>query len=170
MQKKIGRRERVRFAELPDRLHLPVFQSHRHPQSVAGTTSIMEPSVMKPTNVTECSRPVHQQPRNRGQTDHGITQINHGKVTGNFMAGDIPKTCGTHQNTTIDGGYLDTEESFTGDRCTRWRPLVNNMAHTTFTQSSLSVSSAVCESFFFRCTGKLETKSQFTAPQWLRGN
>ena len=44
-------------------------------------------------------------------------KISDGKVIGNMLAADIRKTYGTHQSTTLDGGYLNTERSFTRDRC-----------------------------------------------------
>ena len=69
-------------------------------------------------------------------------KINHGKSIGNTVAGDSHKTYGTHQNTTICAGYLDTAGSFTGDRRTQVTLMVNIMTHTTFTQSNLSISSA----------------------------
>ena len=88
------------FGSVNFQIHQPVFQSHRHPQREARTTSILEPSVVKPTNVTNCPRQVHQPQHNHGQTDHGLKQINQCKVIGDIVAGDIHKTCGTHQSTT----------------------------------------------------------------------
>ena len=46
----------------------------------------------------------------QSQHDHGrMDQINHGKVMCNFMGGDIPKICGTHQSTTIRGIRRDAQ-------------------------------------------------------------
>ena len=73
----------------------PVFMPN-HPTKVTWMTSIMEPSLIEPTSVTKCPKEVHQSQHNHGRMD----QINHGKVIGNIVAGDIRKTCGTHQSTT----------------------------------------------------------------------
>ena len=99
-------------------------------------------------------------------------------VIGNVLAGDIHKTCGTHQNTTVGGGHLDTVGSFTGDRWTQLTLLVNIMTQTTFLHSNLSVSFCCCESIIFRqeqtCDrifryiGEREAKSQFIAQDCLR--
>ena len=121
-------------------IHQLVLQSHPLPQREA-RTSIVEPSVIKPTNVTNCPRQVHQPQHNHGQT--GLKKINHVEVVGNIIAGDFHKTCGTRQSATTGGGYFDTKGSFTGDRWTKLTLLVNIMTHTTFTHSNLSVSSAV---------------------------
>ena len=75
-------RLRKDFGSVNYQIHQPVFQSHHHPQREARTTPIMEPSVIKPTNMTSCSRQVHQPQNNHGQTDHGLKKINHGKVFG----------------------------------------------------------------------------------------
>ena len=83
-----------------------------------------------------------------GQSDHGTKQINRGKVIGNTMAGDIRKTCGTHQNTTTGDGYFNTRGSFAEDRWTQLTLLVNIMTHTTFPQSTWSFSSAVLNPLF----------------------
>ena len=107
----------------------------------------MEPSLIESTNVTNCPKQVHQPQHTRGRTDHGLKRINHGKVIGNSLAGDIHNTYGAHQSTTISGGYLDTKGSFTGARWTQLTLLVNIMTHTTFTQSNLSVSSPVVNLF-----------------------
>ena len=69
--------------------------------------------------MTNCSRKVHQPPHNHGQTDHGLKQINHGKVIGNILVGDTHKNYGTQQSATIGGGYLNTTRSFTGGRWTQ---------------------------------------------------
>ena len=103
---------------------------------------------LMPTNVVNYLRPNHQLERNHGQTDHGIKEMNHGKVTGNTTAGDIHKNCGTNQDTTIGNAYLRTTRSFTGDRWTQLTQLVNIMTQTTFTQSNSSDSSAVVNSSF----------------------
>ena len=47
-----------------------------------------------PTSVINYLRPIRQPQRHHGQTDHGIKQINHGKVIGNIMGGGICNTCG----------------------------------------------------------------------------
>ena len=62
-------------------------------------------------------------------------RINHGKVFGKSMAGDIHKNCGTDQSTTIGVGYLDTKGSFTGDIWTQLTLFVNILTHTAFTES-----------------------------------
>ena len=43
---------------------------------------------------------------NHGRTDPGLKQINHGKIMGNIFAGDIHKTCGTHQSITFGCGHF----------------------------------------------------------------
>ena len=136
------------FGSVNFQIHQTVFQSHHHPQREAKTTSILELSVVKPTNVTNCPRQVHQPQHNHGQTDHGLKQINQFKVIGNIVARDIYKKCGTHQSTTTGGGNLNTKGSFTGDRWTQLIVLVNIMTHTTFTQSNLLASSAVVNPSF----------------------
>ena len=89
------------------------------------------------TNVTNCHGQVHQPQHNHGRTDHGLKKINHGNVIGNVLDGNIHKTSGTHQNTTIGGGFRGTFGSFTGDRWTQLTLLVNIMTHATFTLSNL---------------------------------
>ena len=76
-----------------------VVVSH-HPTEVTKTTSIVDPSLIKPTNMTNCPKQDHQPQHNHGRRDHGLKQINHG----NILARDIHKTCGTHQSITIGGG------------------------------------------------------------------
>ena len=80
--------QRKSFRSVNYQIHQPVFRSHHHPQREARTTSILELSVVKPTNVTNCPRQVHQPQHNHGQTDHGLKQINQIKVIGNIVAGD----------------------------------------------------------------------------------
>ena len=75
--------------------------------------------MIEPTNVINCPREFHQPQHHHGQTDHGLKEINHSKVICNILAGDIHKTCGTHQSTTFAGGYLNAKGSFTGDRRTQ---------------------------------------------------
>ena len=127
--------ECLRFCELPDS-PTPVFQSQHHPQREARTTSIVESSVIMPNNVTR-SAPghVHHPQHNHGQTDRGLKQkkINHGEVIRTLMAGDIRRTCGTHQSTTTGGGYLNTRRTFTRDRWSQLILLVIFMTHTTRT-------------------------------------
>ena len=129
-------------------IHQPVFPSHRQRTKVTRRTSFMELSLIEPTNLTNCPRQVHQPQHNHGRTDHGLQLIRHGKVIGNILFGDIHKTCGTHLNTTIGGGYHNPKGSFTADRWTQLALLANFMTHTTFTQSNLSVSSAVVKPLF----------------------
>ena len=100
-------------------IHQTAVVMRHQPTKVTRTTSIMEPSLIEPTNVTNCPKQLHQPQHNHGPTDHVLKQINHGKVIGNTMAGVIHKTCVTHQSTTTGGGYIDTEGSFTGDRWTQ---------------------------------------------------
>ena len=40
-----------------------------------------------------------------GEWINGLKKINHGKLA-TFLAGDIRKTCGTHESTTVGGGDL----------------------------------------------------------------
>ena len=61
---------------------------------------------------------------------------------------NIHKTCGTHQITTIGGGYQKTKVSFTGDRWTQLTRQVNTMTHTTLTHSNLSISFAIMKPSF----------------------
>ena len=122
--------------------HTAVVMPHQ-PTKVARTTSIMKHFLIEPTNVINCLGLVHQPQRNHGQTGNGIKQVNHGKVIGNIVAGDIHKTNGPHRSTTLGDGYLNTQGSFTRDRWTQLTLLMNIMTHTTFTESNLSVSSAV---------------------------
>ena len=114
--------------------HQPVFQSHHHPKKEEDFE--YEPSVIKPTNVTNWPRQVHQSQHNHGQRDHGFKQINHGKVVAILSLGNSNKTCWTHQSTTASGGYLNTMGSFTGETWTQLTLLVSILTHTTFTQSN----------------------------------
>ena len=100
-------------------IHETAVNMPHQPTKVKRTTSILEPSLIEPTNVTNCLKQVHQPRRNRGRKGHGLKQIRHGKVFGNFMVGDTRKTCRTHQSTTFGGAHLKTQGSFTGDR---WTP------------------------------------------------
>ena len=73
-----------------------VFYAHQRTK-VRTTSSIREPSLIEPTIVTNGPKQVRRPQHKRGLK----CQINHGKVIGNSMGGGIPKTCGTHQSTTI---------------------------------------------------------------------
>ena len=97
-------------------IHQTAVSMPHQPTKVTRTTSIREPSLIEPTNVTKCPKQVHQLQHNRGWSDHGLKQIRHGKIIGNILVENIHKTCGTHQNTTVGGGYFKTKGSFTGDR------------------------------------------------------
>ena len=140
-----------------------------HPPKVTQTTSFMEPSLIESTNVTNGPKQVHQPQHTHGRTDHGLKRINHGKVIGNSLAGDIHNTYGAHQSTTIGGGYFNTKGSYTRDRWTQLTLLINIMTRTTIAQSNLSVSTAsVIFSFFyhewtcrrlFRCIRQCETET-----------
>ena len=41
-------------------IHKTAFKRHHHPTEVTTTTSIMDPSLIEPTNVTNCPKPVRQ--------------------------------------------------------------------------------------------------------------
>ena len=86
-------------------IHKTAFKRRHHPMKATRTTSTSEPSLIEPTNLTTCLKQVLQSQRNHGRMD----QINRGKVIRNFMGGDIPKICGTHQSTTIRGIRRDAQ-------------------------------------------------------------
>ena len=69
------------------------------PTKVTQTTSTVEPSLIEPTHVINCLRPVHQPQRSHGQMDHGITQTR--SLTVSWM-GTFTRLVGTGD------GYLDT--------------------------------------------------------------
>ena len=71
-------------------VHKTVFKRRHQPTKATRTTSIMEPSLIEPTNVTNCPKQVPQSHQNPGRLD----QINHGKVIDNIIGRDIPKVCG----------------------------------------------------------------------------
>ena len=114
------------------------------PTTVTRTTSITEPSLVELTNVTKCTKQVHQPKLNHGRMD----QVNHGKVIGNMMDGGTYKTCGTHQSTAIGGGYLIQKGSFARDRWTHLTLLFKITTHTSFHQSNLSVTLAIVNPLF----------------------
>ena len=65
---------------------------------------------MEPSTDRNDQRAQLSQQHNQVRSDHGLNQINHVKVVGNILAGEIIKTCGTHQSTTIGGGKPQREE------------------------------------------------------------
>ena len=127
-----------------------------------------EALLIEPTNVTNCNKLVHRPQHNHGRTDHGLKQINHGKIIGNILAGDIHKTCLTHQNhkwrwlpqhkKIIHRRQVDTTDT-TGE---------HHDSHHLYSKQFVSFFCS-CESFFvqhvqtcpriFRCIGKRERKA-----------
>ena len=105
----------------------------------------MERSLIEPTSRTNCSQEVHQPQHNHGRMD----LINHDKVIGNIMGGDIPKTCGTHQSTTIGGGYLTSKDAFTRDRWTQLTTGQHHDAHHIYSKQFVSLIFD-CESLIFQ--------------------
>ena len=119
-----------------------------HPAKLTRMASIMEPSWIETINVPSCPNSVHQPQHNRVwmMASHAESMMaSHWHYHGWGHSQDL----WDHQSTTIGGGYLSTKGSFTGDRWAQLTPLVNIMTHTTFTQSKLSVSSAIVNPLFF---------------------
>ena len=91
---KVGNEDRLAkeaFGGVKYQIHQTEVNMHHQPTKVTKTTSTMEllliERLLMPTNVINYLRPIHQPQRIHGQTDHGINQIHHGKVIGNFTAG-----------------------------------------------------------------------------------
>ena len=66
---------------------------HHHLTKVTRTATIVEPSLIESITVPNCPRHVHQPQHNHGRMDHGLKQINHGKVVGNMLAGSEYHNC-----------------------------------------------------------------------------
>ena len=79
--------ERFWFCELPDS-QTAVVMPH-HPTDVTRTTSIMDPSLIKPRNVTNCTKQVHQPQHNHGRLDQDLKQINHGNILAREHSQDL---------------------------------------------------------------------------------
>ena len=159
-------------------IHQTAVSMPHQPTKVTRTTSIREPSLIEPTNVTTCPKQVHQLQHNRGWTDHGLKQIRHGKVIGNILVGNIHKTCGTHQNTTVGGGYFKTKEAFTGDRwiqltywSTSWLTplLLKAISHFLLQLWILYFPAWANASENLSLHRQARNKSHFMAQKWLRG-
>ena len=88
-------KHRLWFFERPDSPNCSISAPLSNERDEDGTTSIVEPSRIDTINVPSCPKQV------------GLKQINHGKVIRNIMVGDMHKTFGTHQSTTIGGGHLN---------------------------------------------------------------
>ena len=122
-----------------------VFMLH-HPTKVTRTTSIMQASLTESINMLNCSR---QTTRSWATASCIVSNRSiMARSSAIFWFWEIHKSCGIHQSTTIGGGYLNTKESFTGDKWTQLTILVNVMTHTAFTQSNLPASSAVLNHSF----------------------
>ena len=87
------------------KIHKTVFKRRRHPTKVTRTTSIVEPSLLEPTNVTNFPKKVPQSQHNHGRMD----QTNHGKVIGNIMDGTSPRFVGPVRVPQLAVAALDQE-------------------------------------------------------------
>ena len=105
-----------------------------HLTKVTRTATIVEPSLIESITVPNCPRHVHQPQHNHGRTDHGLKQINHGKVVGYILDGSE---------------YHNWRWLLTNKRITHWRQIETTVTigehhdphH--ISQSNLSVFSAV---------------------------
>ena len=99
------------FGSVNCQIHQTTVVMPHRPTKVTRTTSVMEPSLIEPTNVTKSPIRAHGPWSQTDQSWQGSSAI--------FWLGDTRQTYCTHQSTTIGGGFLDTKGSFTGDRWTQ---------------------------------------------------
>ena len=77
------------FTDVNCQVHQTAVNMPHQPTKLTQTTSIMEHSWPDTINVSNCAKQVHQPQHNHGQTNHGLKQINHGKVIGTILVRDI---------------------------------------------------------------------------------
>ena len=101
---------RLYIREQPDSPDSSVYAPSKKPTQ---TTSIMEPLRDRhdTINVPKCPKQVLQPRHTHGREGPNHSWQSHWQC---LTDGDIRKTCGTHQSTTLGVGSLSTEGSFTG--------------------------------------------------------